>query len=141
MESTVACGSWFSNQVCGSWRMVRAESSAKAAHGNSRKISQVSAWERGFRKCRSLAAGRHRHIGLEHTTDARFPSLPAHTRPAGSRAPLPVSWGMNEFSDLPLHPALFHGLDALGHVQMTPVQAQRLPALLDGRDLLAQAPP
>ena len=47
---------------------------------------------------------------------------------------------MNEFSDLPLHPALFHGLDALGHVQMTPVQAQSLPALLEGRDLIAQAP-
>jgi len=47
---------------------------------------------------------------------------------------------MNEFSDLPLLPALFQGLDALGHVQMTPVQAQSLPALLEGRDLIAQAP-
>jgi len=45
-----------------------------------------------------------------------------------------------EFSDLPLRPALFLGLDALGHVQMTPVQAQSLPALLEGRDLIAQAP-
>jgi ATP-independent RNA helicase DbpA len=47
---------------------------------------------------------------------------------------------MNEFSELPLHPALFQGLDALGHVQMTPIQAQSLPALLEGRDLIAQAP-
>ncbi|QNP40546.1 ATP-dependent RNA helicase DbpA [Lysobacter solisilvae (ex Woo and Kim 2020)] len=45
-----------------------------------------------------------------------------------------------EFTDLPLDPALFLGLDALGHVQMTPVQAQSLPALLEGRDLIAQAP-
>ncbi|HZV22782.1 MAG TPA: ATP-dependent RNA helicase DbpA [Luteimonas sp.] len=45
-----------------------------------------------------------------------------------------------EFSDLPLHPALFQGLDALGHVQMTPIQAQSLPALLEGRDVIAQAP-
>ena len=47
---------------------------------------------------------------------------------------------MSEFTDLPLNPALFQGLDALGHVQMTPVQAQSLPALLEGRDLIAQAP-
>jgi ATP-dependent RNA helicase DbpA len=45
-----------------------------------------------------------------------------------------------EFADLPLDPALFQGLDALGHVQMTPIQAQSLPALLDGRDVIAQAP-
>ena len=45
-----------------------------------------------------------------------------------------------EFSDLPLAPALFQGLDALGHVRMTPVQAQALPHLLAGRDLIAQAP-
>src|SRR5688500_19523198 len=56
----------------------------------------------------------------------------------------PVSWRMTErapeFADLPLNPALFQGLDARGHVQMTPVQAQSLPALLDGRDVIAQAP-
>jgi ATP-independent RNA helicase DbpA len=45
-----------------------------------------------------------------------------------------------EFADLPLNAALFQGLDALGHVQMTPVQAQSLPALIEGRDLIAQAP-
>ncbi len=54
------------------------------------------------------------------------------------------SWRMPghpiEFTDLPLNPALFQGLDALGHVQMTPIQAQGLPALLAGRDLIAQAP-
>ena len=48
--------------------------------------------------------------------------------------------GMTEFTDLPLDPALFQGLDALGHVQMTPIQAQSLPALLEGRDVIAQAP-
>ncbi len=45
-----------------------------------------------------------------------------------------------EFTDLPLNPSLFQGLDALGHLQMTPVQARSLPALLDGRDVIAQAP-
>jgi ATP-independent RNA helicase DbpA len=45
-----------------------------------------------------------------------------------------------EFTDLPLLPALFHGLDAFGHVQLTPIQAQSLPALLAGRDVIAQAP-
>jgi ATP-independent RNA helicase DbpA len=45
-----------------------------------------------------------------------------------------------EFTDLPLAPALFQGLDALGHVRLTPVQARALPPLLEGRDLIAQAP-
>jgi len=45
-----------------------------------------------------------------------------------------------EFTDLPLDPTLFQGLDALGHVRMTPIQAQRLPAMLDGRDVLGKAP-
>ena len=45
-----------------------------------------------------------------------------------------------EFTDLPLDPALFQGLDALGHVRMTPIQAQSLPALIEGRDVIAQAP-
>ncbi|GAB2515494.1 ATP-dependent RNA helicase DbpA [Lysobacter humi (ex Lee et al. 2017)] len=47
---------------------------------------------------------------------------------------------MTEFTDLPLRPALFEGLDALGHASMTPVQARSLPLLLEGRDLVAQAP-
>jgi ATP-independent RNA helicase DbpA len=45
-----------------------------------------------------------------------------------------------EFTDLPLDPALLQGLDALGHVRMTPIQARSLPALLEGQDLIAQAP-
>jgi ATP-independent RNA helicase DbpA len=45
-----------------------------------------------------------------------------------------------EFTDLALAPALFQGLDALGHVRMTPIQARALPALLEGRDVIAQAP-
>ena len=45
-----------------------------------------------------------------------------------------------EFTDLPLAAALFQGLDAAGHVRMTPVQAQALPPMLEGRDALVQAP-
>jgi ATP-independent RNA helicase DbpA len=44
------------------------------------------------------------------------------------------------FSTLPLAPALLPGLDALGYATMTPIQAQALPAILAGRDLIAQAP-
>ncbi|MFC3550208.1 ATP-dependent RNA helicase DbpA [Lysobacter cavernae] len=44
------------------------------------------------------------------------------------------------FSSLSLTPALLQGVQALGYTQMTPVQAQGLPAILDGRDLIAQAP-
>ncbi len=45
-----------------------------------------------------------------------------------------------DFSALALDPALAQGLDALGYTTMTPVQAQALPAILDGRDVIAQAP-
>ncbi|WP_407352852.1 ATP-dependent RNA helicase DbpA [Luteimonas sp. R10] len=44
------------------------------------------------------------------------------------------------FTRLALSPALLQGVDALGYTMMTPVQAQCLPAILDGRDLIAQAP-
>jgi len=47
---------------------------------------------------------------------------------------------MTDFSSLNLTPALLQGIDALGYTQMTPIQAQGLPAILDGRDLIAQAP-
>ena len=52
-----------------------------------------------------------------------------------SPADLPV-----RFTDLPLDPALSQGLDAFGHEQLTPIQALSLPAMLDGRDVIAQAP-
>ncbi|MCC8362146.1 ATP-dependent RNA helicase DbpA [Lysobacter sp. A6] len=45
-----------------------------------------------------------------------------------------------EFTDLPIEPMLLQGLDALGHVRMTPIQARSLPLLLAGHDLIAQAP-
>jgi ATP-independent RNA helicase DbpA len=43
------------------------------------------------------------------------------------------------FSNLPLSPALLSNLDQLGYHQMTPVQAESLPLILDRRDLIAQA--
>jgi ATP-independent RNA helicase DbpA len=43
------------------------------------------------------------------------------------------------FSSLPLTPALLSNLDTLGYNQMTAIQAQSLPAVLEGRDLIAQA--
>src|SRR5690606_22821577 len=48
--------------------------------------------------------------------------------------------GAMEFTDLPLAPALLPGLDAFGHTTLTPIQEQSLPALLAGRDVIAQAP-
>ncbi|MCW4454021.1 ATP-dependent RNA helicase DbpA [Flavobacterium sp. MXW15] len=47
---------------------------------------------------------------------------------------------MNDFTSLALSPALAPGIDALGYTTMTPVQAQSLPPILEGRDLIAQAP-
>ena len=44
------------------------------------------------------------------------------------------------FDSLLLSPALLQGVDALGYAAMTPVQAQALPPILEGRDVIAQAP-
>jgi ATP-dependent RNA helicase DbpA len=43
------------------------------------------------------------------------------------------------FSSLPLSEALLRAVAALDYVEMTPVQAQALPPVLDGRDVIAQA--
>ena len=43
------------------------------------------------------------------------------------------------FSSLPLAPSMLANLDTLGYKEMTAIQAASLPAVLDGRDLIAQA--
>ena len=45
----------------------------------------------------------------------------------------------SSFSSLPLRAATQANLDALGYRQMTPIQAQSLPPMLQGKDLIAQA--
>jgi ATP-dependent RNA helicase DbpA len=45
----------------------------------------------------------------------------------------------SSFSSLPLAPAQLANLDNLGYHQMTTIQAQSLPLILSGRDLIAQA--
>ena len=47
---------------------------------------------------------------------------------------------MKLFSDLPLDSQLAPGLDAAGYVELTPIQAQALPSILDGKDLIGLAP-
>ncbi|MDG2526242.1 ATP-dependent RNA helicase DbpA [Stenotrophomonas sp. HITSZ_GD] len=47
---------------------------------------------------------------------------------------------MTEFASLPLSPALAAGIDALGYTTLTPIQALALPPILEGRDVIAQAP-
>lgn len=44
------------------------------------------------------------------------------------------------FTELALSPSLRAGLDALSYTELTPIQAQSLPVVLDGHDLIAQAP-
>jgi ATP-dependent RNA helicase DbpA len=46
---------------------------------------------------------------------------------------------MTTFSTLPLKPALLASVETLGYITMTPVQAQSLPPMLEGRDVIAQA--
>jgi len=43
------------------------------------------------------------------------------------------------FSSLPLSAAMLANLEALGYASMTPIQAQSLPVILKGMDLIAQA--
>ena len=47
---------------------------------------------------------------------------------------------MPSFSSIPLPSALHASLETLGYVEMTPVQAASLPAIVAGRDVIAQAP-
>ncbi len=47
---------------------------------------------------------------------------------------------MPDFASLPLAAPLLKALTTLGFTEMTPVQAQSLPAMLDGRDVITQAP-
>ena len=46
---------------------------------------------------------------------------------------------MTTFNTLPLKAALLASVETLGYTAMTPVQAQSLPPMLEGRDVIAQA--
>jgi len=45
------------------------------------------------------------------------------------------------FSELSLHDSILKGLDEVGYETPTPIQAQTIPFLLEGRDVLGQAQP
>ena len=51
----------------------------------------------------------------------------------------PVTTIATAFNTLPLSAAMLANLDSLGYAQMTPIQAQSLPVILKGMDLIAQA--
>lgn len=44
-----------------------------------------------------------------------------------------------DFTTLKLHPALLENMASLGYTEMTPIQAQSLPLIIEGRDVIAQA--
>ena len=44
-----------------------------------------------------------------------------------------------EFSSLSLKPALLENIESLGYTHLTPIQAETLPHILEGRDIIAQA--
>ncbi len=44
-----------------------------------------------------------------------------------------------EFSSLALKPALLENIESLGYTHLTPIQAESLPHILEGRDVIAQA--
>src|ERR1051326_5489138 len=51
----------------------------------------------------------------------------------------PDPWTPMRFDELSLHPATLSALEAMGFEEATPVQAETIPLLLQGRDLVAQA--
>lgn len=44
-----------------------------------------------------------------------------------------------KFSNLPLSKEMLHNLNEIGYKEMTPIQAEALPYILDGKDVIAQA--
>ena len=66
---------------------------------------------------------------------ARAALLDCTPIPPPKTPPVPSS----AFASLPLSAAMLANLDALGYTTMTPIQAQSLPAMLKGQDLIAQA--
>jgi ATP-independent RNA helicase DbpA len=46
---------------------------------------------------------------------------------------------MNAFAQTTLSPALLAAVDSLGYTEMTPIQRESLPPILEGRDVIAQA--
>ena len=44
-----------------------------------------------------------------------------------------------KFSSLPLKPALLENIESLGYSHLTPIQAETLPHILEGKDVIAQA--
>src|SRR5436309_2485371 len=64
----------------------------------------------------------------------------AHASRMTRVAPSLRSWRMNAFSSLPLSAALHKALDASNYAQMSPVQKESLPGILEGRDVIVQAP-
>ena len=56
-----------------------------------------------------------------------------------SDAPINTTQSTHSFNRLPLKPALLKTLDDLGYTRMTDIQAQSLPAVLAGKDVLAKA--
>ena len=44
-----------------------------------------------------------------------------------------------EFSSLPLKPALLENIESIGYTHLTPIQAETLPHILEGKDIIAQA--
>ena len=44
-----------------------------------------------------------------------------------------------EFTSLPLKPALLENIESLGYTHLTPIQAETLPYILEGKDVIAQA--
>jgi len=53
---------------------------------------------------------------------------------------VPAESSSKPFGSLPLHPALLQALDSLNFREMTPIQAQSLPVILQGRDVIGQGP-
>ncbi len=64
----------------------------------------------------------------------------AAAAPSSAAGPAPPAAPGASFASLPLSAAMLANLQALGYLEMTPIQAASLPLALAGNDLVAQAP-
>ena len=86
-----------------------------------------------------------RRNGASNVRNEAYQSLRANGHRTGTLRDIlfcrasPVTTIATAFNTLPLSAAMLANLDSLGYVEMTQIQAQSLPVILKGMDLIAQA--
>ncbi len=122
------CSFWYVECLCRGGQVDKAELYPEKMLGYGNHLGLISA---AFEIDRALANRSSRRIPRGNTPPPKGVSSPAL---AIYDTPHPL-----KFDNLGLHPDILDGLDDMGFVEATPIQAQAIPAILDGKDVLAIA--